>query len=132
MKKIILTLCALFLAALTFAQTSKISHTSSESTTISISNSDRDYSVKASFDAVKKEKLKTLLTEALGKPLTATEDLNLWNLKNIYTVTLKAEKLTIDLDKDKATGTLIRTFEDLGDNLQKALSTPKSPDKSAN
>jgi hypothetical protein len=126
MKTISLTLCALLLTALTFAQTSRTSHTSSESTTISITNSDLNYSLTAAFGAAKKQKLKTLLTDALGKPLTATEDLSLWSSKNIYTVTLKAQKLTIDMDKDKATGSLIRTFVGLGDSIQNVLSTPKS------
>lgn len=131
MKTISLTLYALLLTALTFAQTSKTSHTSSESTTISITNSNLNYSLTAAFTAAKEEKLKTLLTDALGKPLTATEDLNLWCFKNIYTVTLKAQKLTIDLDKDKATGSLIRTFVGIGDSIQDVLSTPKSSTKPA-
>lgn len=129
MKKLILTLCAPLLTALTFAQTSKTSHTSSESTTISITNSDLNYSLIAAFTMAKEEKLKKLLTDALGKPLTATEDLNFWSFKNIYTVTLKAQKLTIGLDKDKATGSLIRIFVGLGDSIQNVLSTPKSSPK---
>jgi hypothetical protein len=128
MKKLTTTLIALFCTALIFAQSSKTSHTSTESTSVSINNSDHDYSVIAVFGEAKAAKVKAKLIEAIGKPNTENDGLALWNLKNIYTVTLKAEKLIIDLDKDKATGTLIKTFKNLGEDIQSTLGAAKTPD----
>lgn len=129
MKRLPLTLIALFFTAMVFAQTSTTSHTSTESSTISINNSDHDYSVIASFGQAKAAKIKEMVSQALGKPATDSQDLSFWNLTSTYTVTLKPEKLIIDMDKNKAIGTLIKTFERLGNNLQQALGAPKAPAK---
>jgi hypothetical protein len=129
MKRLSLTLIALSFTAMVFAQPSTTTHTSTESSTISINSSDHDYSVIASFGKAKAAKIKEMVSQALGKPATDSEDLSFWNLKNTYTATLKPEKLIIDLDKDKATGTLTKTVESLCADLQRALGTSNAPFK---
>ncbi|SDE94337.1 hypothetical protein SAMN05216464_11119 [Mucilaginibacter pineti] len=127
MKRLTLTLAALFCTALLFAQSATTSHTSTERTSISVSNSDNDYSLIAVFNSTKAEKIKMLLIQALGKPTNEADGLAIWNSKSTYTVSLKPEKVIIDLNKDKSTGALIKTFERLGDEIKKTLDPPKTP-----
>ncbi len=129
MKRLSLTLLTLFFTVMVFAQTSTTSHTSTESSTISINSSDHDYSLIASFSKGNAAKIKDMVIKAFDKPATDSEGLSFWNLKSTYTITLKPEKLIIDVDKDKATSTLIKTFERLGVDLQQAFGASKLPDK---
>lgn len=129
MKKLFLTLISLYVTVVVFAQTSSTSNTSTESSTITINSSDHDYAVIASFGQAKSAKIREIVIQALGKPITDSQGLSFWNLTRIYTVTLKPEKLIIDLDKNKATGTLIKTFERLSSNLQQALGAAQAPAK---
>lgn len=127
MKQIFLTLALLCFTAIAFAQTQTSTSASTETTTVSINDSNRDYSIMAGFSQPKMASLKSLISDALGKPDHDEKGLILWNSRNTYTVTLKARKLMIELDKEKATGTLYKTFERLGEQVQRALGTPRPP-----
>lgn len=129
MKRLTLNLIALFFTAATFAQSSKTSSTSTESSTVSIKNSDHDYSILAIYGSAKAGKIKILLSDALGKAETVHDDLSLWSLKNTYSVTFSAGKLVAELDKDKATGALLNTFERLAKQIQLLLGATTSPEK---
>lgn len=129
MKRLTLSLIALFFTAATFAQSSKTSSTSTESSTVSVKNSDHDYSILAIYGSAKAGKIKILLSNALGKAETAHEDLSFWSLNSTYTVTFRPGKLVAELDKDKATGALLKTFEQLAEQLQLLLGAPVRPEK---
>lgn len=118
---------ALFFSAATFAQTSGSVHSSTSSTTISISDSDHDYSIIAAFGPAKAAGLKDLIINAIGKPTDSAEELTVWNVKNSYNVTLKAKRLIIDLDKDHTDASVIKTFARLGEQLDQVLGAPKKP-----
>jgi len=121
MKKIIISGAAVLLNVSVFAQSPKAHRTTTESTSVSVSSSDHDYSVVANFDAPKADKLKKLLIQRLGNPNKTRENNYEWSLNNSYTVTLKSGKLIIDLNKDKTTAEIIKTFERLGRDVQPAL-----------
>jgi len=127
MKRLILTTIMLCCTAFLFAQTSKTVHTgTAEKSTVSISDSDYAYSVTASFSENQINQARILLTKALGKPENSSEGLSIWSSGTTYTVILKPYQLLIDLDKHTANGSLIRTFAELGKDIQN-LQTSSHP-----
>jgi len=103
------------------AQTKEKKTTTQESATVTITNSDDHYSLIAVFGKNKMEKLKKIIVKELGTPSESDNNLSFWNAKNSYMVTLKIQKLNIELDKEKASPDLINTFERIGKEIQKSL-----------
>ena len=123
MKKLILTTFLLFLTVLLFAQKAKTTSTSSQSATVSINNSDNNYTLTADFSKDQTDQVNDLLIHALGKPGNRNGNLSSWSSETIYTATLKPHHLILDLDKNAATGSLIKTIEKLGAAIQRLLNS---------
>jgi hypothetical protein len=103
------------------AQTKEKTTTTHESTTVTITDSDDHYSVIAVFGKNKMEKLKKIIIKELGTPSEEDKNLLFWNANSSYIVTLRIQKLNIELDKEKASPDLINTFERIGREIQKSL-----------
>ena len=134
MKAITLSAMLFLSAATLFGQSPKKVSTTTKSTSVSVSNSDNGYALLAYFDNTDAEKLKTIIAEVLGAGTKTGQSEMLWKLKDVYTLTLNSEKLSIELDKDKASATLYRSFVKLGDDIQQEINhghsapaTPKTP-----
>ena len=135
MKKIIL-LTMLSLSFFANAQTATASangttaiaksSTKSTKTSVSVSDSDSSYSLHASFDSWKKEKLQKLLAENLDKSLlTSTEKSMIWKKENdsetAYSFTLTNEKLKVSIDKDLVSKSTIEKLKKLGEEISETL-----------
>lgn len=102
------------------------SSTKSTKTSVSISDSDSSYSLHASFDSWKKEKLQKLLAENLDKNLlTSTEKSMIWKKENnsetAYSFTLTNEKLKVSIDKDLVSKSTFEKFKKLGEEISDTL-----------
>ena len=122
MKKIFLIAIALFITGAAFGQQkSNQSKTSTQSTSVSINNSDNEYRLNASFNPVKAEAVKTLIIKALAQSGENEADETIWKLKDTYSIKLEKDQLTIKLDKEKATGSLYKLIRQLGQDIQQTL-----------
>jgi len=108
-----------------FGQSANASISSSNTANVAITSSDRDYSLIARFDAAKSPKILKLLTSELGVPTDQKGDLSVWLLPNMYTVTLHAEKLVIDLDKKNVDESLVGKFEKFGKKISAIITNTK-------
>ncbi|MGY0035170.1 hypothetical protein [Pedobacter sp. NJ-S-72] len=108
------------------AQTREKTNTTHESATVTITNSDDHYSLTAVFGKNKMEKLKKIIVKELGIPSEGDKNLSLWNAKNSYMVTLKIQKLNIEMNKEKASPDLIKAFERMGKEIKKSVSETTS------
>ncbi len=130
MKKLNVTVVMLIFTIAAFAQPSKKVYTTTESTMVSTSNNDNKYSLTATFsDSNKKTQLIALVTAVLGNANTKADGMPCWKMEDTYSLILSSEKLIVELDKEKASGTLIKNFIQLGKDIQKTLSdsTPEEP-----
>ncbi|QXV63970.1 hypothetical protein INP83_12760 [Mucilaginibacter sp. 21P] len=123
MKKIILIAVFICAAVTSFSQ----SKTTTKTSSVSISNSDHDYSMHANFDSSKEGPIKKLVDNLVGAPGKLSETNSTWKLDDVYTITLTAKRLTIELDKDKASGALVRSFVKLGKDIQQQISRTDQP-----
>lgn len=103
------------------------SQSSSSSTSISIDNSDVTYSIRASFDDNKTDRIKKLLLDNLEKEhLTVKGDSYVW--KRIedddiaYSFTLSEGRLRAFVNKELNSRSSVERFEALGDKISEALS----------
>jgi hypothetical protein len=126
MKKIVMMTACLLSVGTGFAQSSKASLSSTGQTNVSITSSDRDYALIASFAEQKLAEVKKLIEDALGAPTENKEDLSVWISRGIYTITLRSEKLIIDLDKKSAGTALIKKFEKLGEKIGDKVAAAKT------
>jgi hypothetical protein len=126
MKKIVMMTACLLSVGTGFAQSSKASLSSTGQTNVSITSSDRDYALIASFAEQKLAEVKKLIEDALGAPTENKEDLSIWISRGIYTITLRSEKLIIDLDKKSAGTALIKKFEKLGEKIGDKVAAAKT------
>ncbi|GAC1312019.1 MAG: hypothetical protein NVSMB24_32710 [Mucilaginibacter sp.] len=115
----------LSLTAKAFSQSAKASLSSSNNANISISNSDWNYALIAIFQGGKTAEIKKSVVEQLGKPTDKENGLSVWLSQGLYTVTLRPEKLVVDLDKKNATASLIKKFEKMGEHISDIISTTK-------
>ena len=129
MKQLFLTIFFLFFTVLLFAQKAKTTSTSSQSSTVSINNSDNNYTLTADFSKDQTDQVKDLIIHALGQPENRSENLSSWSSGAIYNATLKPHHLILDLDKDAATGSLIKTIQRLGAAIQRLLNATDSSAK---
>lgn len=88
-------------------------------------DTDSNYSFTASFDKERFDIIKPLIIKSLGKPNENIEMLFLWNLKNVYTITLHTKGMTITLDKKNAAASVVKTIETLVIEIQKCFSSAK-------
>jgi len=126
MKKIVMMTAFLLSVGTGFAQSSKASLSSTTNTNVSITSSDRDYALIASFADQKLLEVKKMIEDALGAPTESKEDLNVWISRGIYTITLRSEKLIIDLDKKNASTALVKKFEKLGEQIGNKVAATKT------
>ncbi len=112
----------LFFINYAFAQSAKASLSSSQMANVSITNSGHDYSLIASFQAEKTTTIKNAIVNVLGRPTDNKDDLSVWFSKELYTVTLRSEKLIIDLDKKSAVTEIVKKFERLGEHISNIVS----------
>lgn len=129
MKTIVLS-AMLSLSAITlFGQSLKRAVTTSVSTSVSISNSDNEYLLSASFTQVNAEQLKQMIADSLGPGIKSGNKDTIWQMAEVYRVKLSPERLTIELNKDKASGSLSRTFVKLGKEINQVISSnPSAPE----
>jgi hypothetical protein len=125
MKTILILFTMLSLTSQAFSQSAKASLSSSNAANVSITSSDRDYSLIASFQVAKSPKIEKAITDELGAPTDHKDDLSVWLYQGEYTVTLRSEKLIIDLDKKSAAAPMIKKFEKLGKRLSNIISGTK-------
>jgi len=102
------------------------SSTKSTKTSVSVSDSDSSYSLHASFDSWKKEKLQKLLAENLDKNLLiSTEKSMIWKKENngetAYSFTLTNEKLKVSIDKDLVSKSNFEKLKKLGEEISETL-----------
>lgn len=100
---------------------------SSTSTSISVSSSDSKYDYSASFEKEKTDAVKRRIESSLGKANEQSDRIALWDEKG-YTVTLRQGKVEINVDKSATTKSVQVKMEDLGDQISKALDSPKTPE----
>lgn len=136
MKTIVLS-AMLSLSAITlFGQSLKRAVTTSVSTSVSISNSDNEYLLSASFTQVNAAQLKQMIADSLGPGIKTGNKDTIWQMAEVYHVKLSPERLTIELNKDKASGSLSRTFVKLGKEINQVIrnnpSAPEPPKTPAN
>ncbi|MDQ1090074.1 hypothetical protein [Siphonobacter sp. SORGH_AS_1065] len=123
MKRTILSAVLIFFSAISFAQHTRSSQTSTVSTSVSVSNSDHKYTLRADFDNGAEEPIRKLIRDRLGNPspLSATGR-STWKLEEVYIITLQDNRISMELDKGKATGSLTQSFVKLGKDIQQAIS----------
>lgn len=126
MKKIVMMTACLLSVGTGFAQSSKASLSSTSNTNVSITSSDRDYALIASFAEQKLTEVKKMIENALGVPTESKEDLSVWVSRGTYTITLRSEKLIIDLDKKSANSALVKKFEKLGEEIGNKVASTKT------
>ena len=126
MKKLFPIALMLFITAAAFCQKKTSAKTSTESTSVSISNNNSEYSLNASFNEERSASVRQLIIKALGQAGETAGEQTKWNLKETYSVFLKTRKLTINLDKEKATRSLYKLIKQLGQDIQNALTKPSS------
>lgn len=122
MKKLIITAVFLTINAAAFSQSGKASLSSTNHTSVNITSTDLDYSLIANFQEESAAEIKKALVKDLGAPTENKDDLFIWLNKNAYTVTLRAEKLIIDLNKKNAGQATIKKFKKLGDRIRVLVS----------
>jgi hypothetical protein len=125
MKKTIMMTVCLLSAGVVLAQSSKASLSSTSNTNVSITSSDRDYGLIASFAGRKLPDIKKLIIDALGKPTENKDDLFVWVDRGVYTITLRSERLIIDLDKKNASTSDVKKFEQLGEQISDKVAASK-------
>jgi hypothetical protein len=128
MKNIILTIAMITITSLVIAQNSK-TVTTTESTTVTINNNERNYSLVATYDSSKREKIHNLIIKSIGASSESYDNQTSWKLKSTYTILLKPERLIIDLDKELASKELIKQFDLLGGEVEQILTPEKTPAK---
>ncbi|MCW3465128.1 hypothetical protein [Chitinophaga nivalis] len=116
MKNLLLTTMALLMTMIVFAQKQAITQkvTSSNAT---ITTTPKILSLVAGFDAEKEKEIKVLIGKRLGNPSENEKGYCSWNAESSYKVVLRAQKLTIDIDKTKLTAARIKIFEQLQHEL---------------
>lgn len=119
MKTNLLLTVLLGLTTIAFGQQQTVHQT--ERTSVTITNSDYHYALNASFNQQKEEAINTLVTKTLGQATKTTVTEKKWISNDIYSVYLTAEKINIELDKDKASGALYRLITQLGQDIQREL-----------
>jgi len=119
MKTTLLLTVLLGITTIAFGQQQTVHQT--ERTSVSITNSDYNYALNASFNQQKEEAINALVIKTLGQPTTTTATEKKWISNDIYSVSLTAEKINIELDKDKAAGAVYRLFTQLGQDIQNKL-----------
>lgn len=122
MKKLIIMAVFLTITATAFCQSGKASLSSTNHTSVNITSTDLDYSLIANFQEESAAEIKKALVKELGVPTENKDDLFIWLNKNAYTVTLRAEKLIIDLNKKNAGQVTIKKFKKLGDRIRVLVS----------
>jgi len=110
-----------------FGQTTKSHNTTTESTMVRISDSDYDYSVIAEFANPRSKEIKSLITQRLGGPGRDTLNTTIWSQGNAYMIKLRPNKLNIELDKDIATGKQTKQITQLGQDIQRMVTTTQNP-----
>lgn len=122
----------------TSASNYRISVNSSDSSTgeniaISISNNDSEYSLKANFPRVAGPKLLTYFMEKMGsKNLSRKGDRTNWiangNGDEVYKISLREERLTMQIDKEVASSDLVEKFAAMGSDVRTII-TGESAEK---
>ncbi|MEE9361765.1 MAG: hypothetical protein V3U92_04130 [Cellulophaga sp.] len=91
----------------------------STNVSISVSNSDRAYTLKARCSSSKMKEVKTFLLKEMGRNnLTTTGGQYNWeansNKNRVYDISVSNKRLTMFIDKEVASTSLVRKFEDMG------------------
>jgi hypothetical protein len=128
MKNIILTIAMITIASTVIAQGSK-TVTTTESTTVTINNNERNYSLVATYDSSKREKIHNLIIKSIGASNETYDNQTSWKLKSTYTILLKRERLIIDLDKELASKEQVQQFDLLGAEIEQVLTPEKKTTK---
>lgn len=124
MKSCLFIFFILFGAQVAFSQQHTSTKTSSETSSVSVSDDDTKYLLNATYNPAKLASVKVLIVEALGMSGEYSSGITIWALKDTYLISLKSNNLYIKLDKDKASGSLYRTIKKLGVGVQEILVKP--------
>lgn len=138
--KIILFLILLACTTFTQAQTATASsgnttaiakvppgQTKTTKSSVSISISDNNYSLQASFDKGKTKKLEKLLSDSMDNNLLTNDaGSKIWKKENkgetAYSVVLKEEKLKMSIDKELVSDETFERLKALGEKISETLS----------
>lgn len=136
MKALYLTFSVLFFSSLTvFSQItpqtpippiSKTTSSTGETTSVSISNGDDFYRLRARFSKTKNKELENVLKKEMGtKNLVVSRDQLKWKLNsndnNVYLITLKPGRLNVSVDKEIADVTLVKKIKNISDLVKNTL-----------